>query len=152
MRIFFIFCLLLLFQSCDNEGMDESTDIFNDYLKSNFNTEIPELNHTYMIINLVDCEGCVSESISIVNEIRFGLLENVTVIACYKSKKGHPKLGLIKNDIILEDNLSKFFRLNIHPEGNAIIETKNGKIISIYPLNEKSLKIIQSEENHEKIH
>jgi hypothetical protein len=135
--LFFAFLMAVI--SYDS-GEEDKTVVFREYLNSIFDEAIPEDTHYYVIINLVGCNGCVKREISLTNRISQKYKDNTTVIVCFHSKNPPSKIKHIKNKRILKDRFSKFFRINVHPEGSAIIKTVNRKIEWVNKLNSNILE------------
>lgn len=145
-----IFCFLLLF---DNISSYIQLDVFanetqvkykaeskllNKYFNFKINKIISNEKHYYLVIKVDGCPGCASQSLSKIINLDFK--ENTTLIL---SGNDEIDSNIINPKIkeIIYDNKGDFFKYNISPLNDCLIEVENQEIKEIIQFG----KVIENE-------
>jgi len=129
-RVFLILICLFSILSCENSKYYKETEYFKNYLKQEFNKEIPESKEHYFIIPNSGCRGC--RNILLKFMLSKDFKENCTGII---SQPTDEILALIKDrKNILSDKNGVIDNLDLQTAVTVLINTDKKQIINIIPL------------------
>ncbi len=125
-KIFFIILSVFFILSCKNEKLEMHTRIFGKYMKKEFDLEIKEKPHIYILV-IHGCKGCVSSTFSELLERKDIKNHNKYSFITSDEKKYHSLKKIGVN--VLKDENNKLNFLNMELANVVILKTKNKKVI-----------------------
>ncbi|MDR2835139.1 MAG: hypothetical protein LBV69_02910 [Bacteroidales bacterium] len=124
-----IIMLCFVICSCKN---DKKSDLFIDYLQSNYNIELDDKSTTFLIYNENSCYSCNKEFIKLLDTINFC---NRNIYLIYVAH--YPEEILVKkwekkySDKFFIDRSDFLRQLNINLNGSGTIILENKKIVKV---------------------
>jgi hypothetical protein len=135
-----IVTILFLITGCFQNKTSSNTDVFNDYLKTEFHLNIPLQKHHYVIIPELICKGCTENNLLKLNDL---ITENnhnkITLI--YSNHYDIIPKNLLGHINILFDKNGKINSLNLNIANITLISTEHNeiKLIKSFNTNEDDL-------------
>ena len=124
-----IFISLLIIISC---SYDYDYRVFKTYLNEQFNIDIIQKKHLFIIISEYKCKGCVGTTLLEISKLCNNKdISNITFLS--KEKKIIPE-NLYKEANIIIDSLNQFDNLDIGIANVTLIITEKGRIQLIRPI------------------
>jgi hypothetical protein len=130
-KIHLWFFLIIVLNSC-TETEDKSTIIFKDYLQKEFNSEIPESLHYYILIPKMLCTGCSVNSLAEINKLITGETESHFTFISTNEKFALSELKRVK--FYEYDSRGKLDELDLDIANITIVKTRSGKVLFIKPI------------------
>lgn len=122
----FSWLCLLLVCACKNPKYREDTRLFNNYLKTYIQTEIPDDTMYYVVIAEHGCEGCIGKTVTKLKNNRKALfIVNENSFRKYIEPKDVPA------DKYRIDTTDMIRRLKFHQHNLGIVQTANKEIYNI---------------------
>ncbi|MCW3102476.1 MAG: hypothetical protein JWO09_916 [Bacteroidetes bacterium] len=126
-----LFIILIAFQSCQ-EKQDKNTALFSNYLIKEFNTQIPDSLHYYILIPKLVCKGCSLNTL-----IELDTLMNAENERCFTfiSTNEHISPKEFKRARFIEyDTRGKLDDLDLDIANVTVVKTRHNKVVFIKPI------------------